>query len=222
MNILIAVAHADDEVLGCGGAIARHVDQGDSVYLLIAADGVSSRDICSSNFTNSISRHSALEKSCQILGVKKTYELNFPDNRLDSIPLLDLVKKIEKVIMEINPEIIYTHHSGDLNVDHGVVFNAVMVASRPLPGINLNTLLTFEVVSSTEWGAGSATFKPNFFIDIDKYWPLKWEALMAYNSEMRPFPHPRSFLNIDCLSRLRGASAGMLRAEAFYLVRHTR
>lgn len=222
MNILIVVAHADDEVLGCGGAIAKHVDNDDSVYLLIAADGVTSRKEDANNLTDYSFRQSALEKSSQILGIKKTYQLNFPDNKLDSIPLLDIVKSIEKVVIEINPEVIYTHHSGDLNIDHRIVFNAVMVASRPLPAISLNTLLTFEVVSSTEWGAGNDSFKPNFFIDIDQYWAVKKEALIAYSSEMRSFPHPRSILNLDCLSRFRGASVGLCRAEAFYLVRHVR
>jgi LmbE family N-acetylglucosaminyl deacetylase len=224
MNILIVVAHPDDEVLGCGGAIAKHTEQGDRIHILILAEGVTSRDSCRNRDT----RESELSElgqvahhSGKILGVTSVTLHDFPDNRMDSCDLLDVVKVVEKAIAEYSPEVIYTHHSGDLNIDHRITHQAVVTAARPLPGSLVKTLLFFEVPSSTEWQTpNSATgFNPNWFIDISDELKIKLKALNAYQSEMRDWPHSRSIDAVKYLAKWRGATVGVEAAEAFILGR---
>lgn len=216
--ILVVAAHADDEVLGCGGTIARHVADGDFVHIIFMADGVSSRkDSSSKQF---LARNKARIEAMNVLGVEKWYSLNFPDNRMDSLPLLDVVQALEAVIEQVQPVRIYTHHHGDLNVDHRVTHQAVMTACRPFPGSSVRELLTFEVMSSTEWATPAlAPFVPNTFLDISNYLPKKLRALDAYDLEMRLVPHSRSVAHIKALAEHRGNCVGFMAAEAFELVR---
>lgn len=217
-NVLIVVAHADDEALGCGGTIAKHVANGDIVQLLILADGVTSR----SNTTTfeSADRNHASDKATKILGIDHTVRLDLPDNCLDSLPLLKIVQAIENVIQKFRPSVIYTHHYGDLNVDHQITHRAVMTACRPLPGHCVKEIYTFEVLSSTEWNISFAqSFLPQLFVDITDYLDTKMKALEAYQLEMRPAPHSRSFKHIHALSLHRGHSSGVDFAEAFMVMR---
>jgi LmbE family N-acetylglucosaminyl deacetylase len=216
--VLVVVAHADDEVLGCGGTIASHVYAGDAVHVLFMADGVTSRDGASSE--DQSSRGGAAELAQKILGIRSIQFLDFPDNRMDSMALLDIVQPLESVIKEISPQIIYTHHFGDLNIDHRLTYQAVMTACRPMPGGSVRDIFTFEVMSSTEWeGADSAIFRPNVFVDITLFWAQKCKAVEAYSMEMRAAPHSRSLEHLDALSRHRGHTVGLMRAEAFSLIR---
>lgn len=223
-RVLVIAAHPDDEVLGCGGTIARHAESGDEVQVLIVAEGATSRQE-SRDRINAAAELSALaqaaEKAGSILGASGVELLDFPDNRLDSLPRLDLIKHLEERINSHQPEIVYVHHSGDVNVDHRRLHEAVVTACRPTPGHSVRRLLSFEVVSSTEWQPpGSApAFNPNFFVDISAQLARKRDALVAYAGEMRPWPHARSLEAVEHLARWRGAQVGVEAAEAFSLLR---
>lgn len=217
-SVLVVAAHADDEVLGCGGTIARHVDEGDSVHVVFMADGVKSRRMDGSDELKR--RNQARDEALKILGVSECSALDFPDNRMDSMPLLDVVQALEPIIKQVQPARVYTHHHGDLNVDHRLTHQAVMTACRPVPGSSVREILTFEVMSSTDWATpGLAPFVPNAFVDISDYLLKKLEALAAYDMEMRPVPHSRSVAHFEALARHRGNCVGIEVAEAFNLVR---
>ena len=224
-TILVIAAHPDDEVLGCGGSIAKHVHDGDEVHVLILAEGMTSRD----DTRDRKGREKDITKlkdmaneAHKILGTSSTKLLDFPDNRMDSVDLLDVIKVIENEINEINPEIIYTHHSNDLNVDHRITHQAVFTACRPKPGAMVKKIYCFEVPSSSEWQdpLEGFQFMPNTFVNISNTLEKKLAALKAYESEMKPWPHSRSIQAIEYLARLRGASAGFEAAEAFSLSRN--
>jgi LmbE family N-acetylglucosaminyl deacetylase len=225
MNVLVVVAHPDDEVLGCGGTIAQHAQCGDSVHVLILAEGVTSR-YRERDRHQKTSELSALAQAAyqakEILGIDSLKLMDFPDNRMDSCDLLDVIKAIEPVIQKHAPERIYTHHPGDVNIDHQKISEAVITAARPLPKFQTKTILFFEVPSSTEWQVSPVhtSFFPNWFVDISKTLNVKQKALKAYESEMRSYPHPRSYTAIEHLARWRGATAGLEAAEAFVLARH--
>lgn len=217
--VLVVAAHSDDESLGCGGTIARHVAEGWNVHVAFMTDGVSSRKNCSNE--ELISRGEASHLAMNMLGVTSIHTLNFPDNQMDSVPLLDVIKSLEELIESINPSIIYTHHYGDLNIDHQITHTAVMTACRPLPNSGIKKILTYEVLSSTEWCLQKKEiFHPNTFIDIDKYLNIKLLALKAYSIEMRLPPHARSESNVENLAKYRGNSVGLNAAEAFMLMRY--
>jgi len=216
-SILIIVAHTDDEALGCSGTIAKHVAKGDAVHLLFMTDGVASR-VGSKN--NAEERLTAAQDAAQILGVSSFTSLNFPDNKMDSISLLDVVKKIEDKISQLQPEVIYTHHIGDLNIDHQITHKAVMTACRPQPGFCVKEIYAFEVLSSTEWQTpGYLPFLPNEYVDISGQIEIKRMVLETYSDEIRQPPHSRSIDNLIRLNSLRGSSIGVDYAEAFMLLR---
>ena len=226
MNVLVVAAHPDDEVLGCGGTIARHADNGDKVTILLAAEGATSR-APQRNIQNYKNDLDSLAKSAQlsadILGASELIYLGLPDNRLDSLDLLDIVKYIEDVSSRVSPDLVYVHHSGDLNIDHRILNQAVITAFRPIPQSKDITLLSFEVSSSTEWQPPSSSFSPfcpNWFVDITEQWDRKLKALNIYEQEMRPWPHSRSVQSLEYLARLRGSHIGRQYAEAFTLLRH--
>jgi LmbE family N-acetylglucosaminyl deacetylase len=221
---MVVAAHPDDEVLGCGGTIARHADAGDQVQVLIVAEGATSRQQQrdQGQATEELSALAlAAQQAGAILGAQGVELLDLPDNRLDSLARLDLIKRIEERITRHQPQVVYVHHAGDVNVDHRRLHEAVVTACRPTPGHPVRRLLSFEVASSTEWQPpGSApAFQPNWFVDIATQWPRKREALAAYASEMRPWPHARSIEALEHLARWRGAQVGVKAAEAFCLLR---
>jgi LmbE family N-acetylglucosaminyl deacetylase len=223
-SVLIVAAHADDEVLGCGGAIAKHISEGDDVHVLIIADGVTARHQeygIKKNLKEIVSRENLAKKACKLLGTNTPIFARFPDNRCDHVPLLDIVRRIELLIHSLKPAIVYTHNGGDLNIDHAVTFKAVLTACRPLPNGSVKKLYTFETLSSTEWSPAGVTqpFNPTRFVDISAFEEIKMRALNVYRKEMRPFPHARSFEAIQALSRLRGAQVGLHCAEAFVVIR---
>jgi LmbE family N-acetylglucosaminyl deacetylase len=216
--ILVVAAHADDETLGCGGTIARHIAEGDTVQVVFMADGLTSRqDTVTAELQR---REKARDKALNILGVSKFYTLNLPDNRMDSVPLLDVVQALERIIEQVQPTRVYTHHYGDLNVDHRITHQAVMTACRPVPGSSVREILAFEVMSSTEWSTpGVEPFTPNMFVDITDYLPQKVKALAAYEIEMREMPHSRSISHLENLAKHRGCSVGLEAAESFEILR---
>lgn len=217
-NILVVVAHADDEVLGCGATIAKHSAKGDKVTLLVMTNGVSSREQCEDN--DYLIREKALSHSCKILGISSVIQCDFPDNQMDSVSLLTIVKKIEQATINLNPKIIYCHSPTDLNIDHKICAQATLTAFRPMPNSKTKTILAFEVLSSTEWDFSSPQFIANWFEDITVFFEKKLQALACYEDELRPEPHPRSASVCEALVKLRGATAGVHKAEAFQLLRH--
>ncbi len=227
-TILVIASHPDDEILGCGGTIARLSEENNRVHLMILAEGLTSRqerrDREEKNSEIDDLRLAA-KKAAEIVGAQSIELLDFPDNRLDSVDLLDIVKTIEKKINTIKPEIIFTHFPGDLNIDHRITADAVITAIRPLPEQIVKEVYFFEVPSSTDYQVYSnfKTFQPNVYFSLDENQiAKKIQALGAYKSEMRAFPHSRSEENVRNLAAVRGASVGKFFAEAFMLGRSIR
>jgi len=232
MNILIIAAHPDDEVLGMGGTIAKHTSQHDTVSIIYMATGITGRrELLESeyeikNIPKKIQEDWQQEigklrqdanKSARLLKVKNVKFFDFPDNEMDGIHLLKVVKVIEKEIKTAKPDRIYTNHYGDLNVDHKVVYNATLAACRPA-NFPVKEILSFEVLSSTEWSY-PYNFNPNHFINIEKYLGKKIKAMELFVNEIRKFPHPRSSENIKHVARRWGSVSGFNAAEAFELIR---
>lgn len=221
-SILIIAAHLDDEVLGCGGTIAKLADQGAIIHVAFLADGVFSRagDIGAQQAELS-ARRAAAQNACRILGGESVFFGEFPDNRMDTVALIDIVKSIESLVAKYQPDTVLTHHAGDVNIDHQRTHEAVVTACRPQLGHPVKTLLCFEVPSSTEWQLpGSApAFTPNWFMDISDTLDRKLAALDAYAAELRAWPHPRSRQGVEHLARWRGATVNANAAEAFMLGR---
>ncbi|WP_417547464.1 PIG-L deacetylase family protein [Marinobacter segnicrescens] len=217
-TVLVVAAHTDDEALGCGGTIAKHVERGDTVFAVFLADGVSSRPDAREQELSA--RIAAADQAHKILGLKDSFMLGFPDNRLDTVPLLGIVQKLEQVVDEVQPQVVYTHHNGDLNIDHRITHQAALTACRPIPGSPVREIYSFEVPSATEWNTPSSNpFIPNIFVDISKHLGTKMSALAAYELEMREAPHSRSLLNLRRLAELRGSSVGLAAAEAMMAIR---
>ena len=226
MTTLVVVAHPDDEVLGCGASIYKWATGGDDVHVLILAQGITSRD---SNLESNVDS-AALDKlakaarvASKILAVSSISLHDFPDNCMDTVQFLDIVKTIETFVNELAPNVVVTHHAGDLNIDHRITHNAVLTACRPLPNCFVKRILCFETPSSTEWQSPgfNQPFTPNWFENVSQSIDFKLKALEAYESEMRDWPHSRSIESDQNLSRWRGASVGVDAAEAFMLIRQT-
>jgi LmbE family N-acetylglucosaminyl deacetylase len=223
-KILVIAAHPDDEILGCGGTMAAHAQAGDEVHVVIMAEGATSRG---AERDTEADRHAlahlrkVAHEANGLLGATSVTLHGLPDNRMDSLDRLDVIKLVESEVQRVQPDTVYTHHAGDLNIDHRIVHESVLTACRPQPGHCVKTLLFFEIASSTEWMPGSSApmFAPNWFADISHTLTLKLNALECYRSEMRPWPHARSIAALESLARWRGASVGMEAAEAFMLGR---
>lgn len=217
-KILVVAAHPDDEVFGCGGLLIRKSQEGSQIRVVFLGDGVSSRPGTEGALQK---REEEARKAARVLGVQELFFLRFPDNRLDTIPLLDLVRKVEEHLDDFKPQWVLTHYWGDLNVDHRKAHEAVMTACRPLPGSGVEKILCLEVPSSTEWSTGKASdiFCPNLFVSIETVLRQKLDALSAYTSELRPYPHPRSIEGVTAMARRWGTVAGCEAAEAFVVVR---
>lgn len=220
-KILAIAAHPDDEILGCGGTIARLVDEGAVAYTMILGEGITSRDK-TRNRSNRVKEIEILKNQTieanKKIGVKNVFTCDFPDNRFDTVPLLDIVKEIEKIKVDIKPDIIFTHYQKDLNIDHQITNQAVLIATRPLKDEFVKEIYAFEVLSSTEWNY-ALSFSPNTFYDITNYIDKKMDAMKCYTSEIREYPHPRSLDGIKIKSQQRGLEVGCKYAEAFNLIR---
>ena len=223
-KILVVAAHPDDEVLGCGGTMARLAMEGNDVYTLILGEGITARDMERDRINREkdlgeLKNH--IVKANKLLGVKKTYTFDFPDNRFDTVPLLDIIKTIEEVKSAVSPDIMFTHHHGDLNVDHSITFKAALTACRPIKGESVKEVYSFEIPSSTEWNAPSSItyFMPDYFVDISKSIETKINALKEYKSELRDFPHPRSLEAVELNAKQWAMKVGLEAAEAFKTIR---
>ena len=220
-NILVVASHPDDEVLGCGGTIYNLKKKGAKISVLFLSDGESSRKHPKINKLI-LERKKQATEAARILGVQKIFFGNFPDNSMDSVPLLKIIQFIEKHIKKIKPDTIFTHFESDLNVDHQITSKAVITACRPIKNQTVKSILFFEILSSSEWNISikNKSFKPNYFVDISKSIKFKLKALKQYKREMRTWPHPRSIEGVKLLSKTRGSSVGLSNAEAFILGRY--
>ncbi|MGB9073507.1 MAG: PIG-L deacetylase family protein [Terriglobales bacterium] len=222
-SVLVVVAHPDDEVLGCGGTMARLAQEGHEVQVAILAEGMTSRSPQREQADPKQLHHlhKQAQQAADKLHVKEVVVASLPDNRLDTVPLLEVVKLIEELIEKFRPEVIYTHHPGDLNVDHEVVHRAVLTATRPMPGQKVREIFAMEVPSSTEWAFQrlEPSFRPNVFVDITGTLETKISALACYDTETRKFPHPRSPEALRAIAARWGSVAGFHAAEAFELIR---
>jgi LmbE family N-acetylglucosaminyl deacetylase len=219
MSVLVVAAHPDDEVLGCGGTVARLAGAGEQVHIAILGEGATSRAGAPAGATGALAAQA--QEAGRALGAAEVVCLGLPDNRFDTLALLDVVQAVERLVARVAPHTVYTHHAGDLNVDHRIAHQAVVTATRPLPGAAVRRVLAFEVFSATEWGFGGTgpAFAPVHFVDVTETLEAKQRALACYAGELRPFPHPRSPEAVEALATWRGATAGLMRAEAFEVVR---
>jgi LmbE family N-acetylglucosaminyl deacetylase len=220
-KILIVAAHPDDEILGCGGSVVKSVKEGYSVSTLILGEGITSRD----KKRNRKKREEEIKqlkeqiyKANAVIGVKDVFIYDLPDNRFDEVALLDIVKVIENIKEKIRPDIVYTHHRGDLNIDHRITLEAVLTACRPIEGETVKEIYSFEAPSSTEWNY-PYIFSPNVFIEIAQTIEEKIKAFKCYKTELRRFPHPRSEEAVRCIAKRWGIAVGLKYAEAFEVVR---
>lgn len=221
-SILVVAAHPDDDALGCGGTLAKLSKEGALIHIVFLADGVFSRaGEQAAQQEELLARRAAAKAACDVMGVTSVSFGSFPDNRMDTCALLDVTKAVEELIAKHKPDTIFTHHAGDVNIDHRRVHEAVTTACRPQLTSCVKTVLFFEIPSSTEWqfpGSGPA-FEPNWFVDISDTLESKLAALEAYADEMRAWPHPRSMQGVTHLAKWRGATVGVDAAEAFMLGR---
>lgn len=228
-RVLAVFAHPDDEVLAAGATIARYARLGHRVHVAILGEGVTSRFDSRQQALDSAEARQGLDRlrdtvteASRILGAERCWTFQLPDNRFDSVDLLSVIKTVEDLKEQIRPSVVLTHHAGDMNVDHGVVTNAVLTAFRSLPGEPACQVLAGEVLSSTDYSIGvpGRAFEPNVWVPADRVdVERKMDALRAYAGEIRPFPHPRSVDAVECLTRLRGCQVGVDYAEAFRLLR---
>lgn len=216
-TVLVVAAHPDDEVLGAGGTLARHVHCGDQVHALLVADGATSR--YETGMAEVLAK--CTRRSAQVLGFASVDQLSLPDQRLDTVPLLDVTREVEKVVDRVRPDVVYTHFPGDVNADHGVVARAAWTACRPyvLPGLRL--FAAFETPSSTEWAwpVQGSTFEPALFVDVASTLEEKLDAMSCYETELRDYPHPRSLRALRERAAYWGSRVGRQSAEAFQVLR---
>ena len=222
-KILVVAAHPDDEVLGCGGTIARLAQNGNPVHIAILGEGISSRqpEQEKQNQVDIKILHSRCRRAAKILKAQDVLLYNLPDNRFDTIPLLNLIKIVEQLIDDIKPLLVFTHHAGDLNIDHALTHRAVLTAARPLAACPVKRIYAFEVPSSTEWSFGQLkpAFQPNVFFDISTTLNAKLEAMQIYASECPPGFHPRTLEALKATAHRWGGITGLEAAEAFELIR---
>ena len=216
-KILVLCAHPDDETLGLGGTLSLKSQNGNQIYVLFFTDGESSRNKTTKD--DIILRQKQAEDACKLLGIKKVKFLDYPDQKLDTFPTLEIAKQIENVIKEWKPSEIFTHYWGDVNQDHRKIFEATKIAVRPQPSSKIKKIICYETPSSTDWGLFPESFTPNLFVNIDKTIKKKISALKKYKNEIQKFPHPRSIDSVIIRSKYWGSTIGDMNSEAFILLR---
>ncbi|NQY06398.1 MAG: PIG-L family deacetylase [Flavobacteriaceae bacterium] len=217
MKILVIAPHADDEILGCGGVISRYISEGNEVKVLVITRAL--EELFPKPLMDQI-REEAV-KSHQFLGVSETIFFDFPAPMLDQTPSYQISMEISKVIKEFSAEKVFLPHRGDIHKDHRAVFEAALVALRPINDCPVKEIYAYETLSETEWAPpfGDDAFIPNVFVDITDYMENKKEAMLCFESQVKEFPHSRSIECIESLAKFRGATIGKKAAEAFMLIR---
>ena len=218
MRILAVSAHPDDETIGAGGTLLRHVERGDRVFWVIVTQPYEPQ------WTAELIRRAAEQVSTvkDLFGIKEVFRLGFPTVRLNTVPYMELSSALQRVVDEVAPEIVYIPPRDDINTDHRIVHDTALVATRPLPGCSVKTVLSYEISTTSRYGlpSGASPFRPSVFVDISRYLERKEEIFRAYETEVRNFPHPRSLEGITVIAKERGLSVGLDAAECFELVRH--
>ncbi|MCD4723633.1 MAG: PIG-L family deacetylase [Bacteroidales bacterium] len=217
-NILVIAPHPDDEVLGCGGIMKKYAEAGDQMYVLVISRGTSK--FYSDERIDNVRKEA--RNAHHILGVKETIFLDFPAPELDTVSISEISKAIADVIKKFNIQIVFLPHRGDIHHDHTIVFNAGLVASRPVEQYSVKEIYCYETLSETEWAApfGDDAFIPNHFVNVTNQFDVKLKAMECFKSQIRPFPNPRSLEAIEALAKFRGATVGFDRAEAFMQIRN--
>jgi LmbE family N-acetylglucosaminyl deacetylase len=217
MSVVVVASHPDDELLGAGGTLARHVQDGEEVHAVLVTEGATSRY---SPVMADVLRRSAMEAADRIGFASVTFQ-SLPDQRLDTLPLIEVTQGIEEILERLDPTVVYTHFDGDANADHGIVSRAVQTACRPYRFPRLRLLAAFETPSSTEWGETitGEPFRPRRFVDIGKTLETKLAAMACYGSELREEPHPRSLRALECRAATWGSVIGVAAAEPFVVIR---
>jgi len=213
-SVLVIAAHPDDEVLGCGGTVALHARAGDEVTAVIACEGESLR-----YGPGGVGQSEHSRRAAEMLGLKESRRLGFPDQRLDTLTLLDLIAPLERAVREVRPAVVYCQFGGDANRDHELLFRAALVATRPLE-LFIEAVYAFDTASSTEWGY-PRSFVPDTWVDISTTLEQKLCAMACYESEVRPYPHPRSLEALRHRAQAWGNQCCMEAAEVFMTVRRT-
>lgn len=225
-KILLVVAHPDDEVLGAGGTMNKLIqDYNCTIKAIILGEGITSRsdERDTEQWKKELEVHKRnIQEAAAKIGFTKVKAYGFADNRFDSVNLLDIIKVIESEKSTFKPSVIFTHHGGDVNIDHQRTFEAVITSCRPMEHELVNTIITFETPSATEWIASTEpkNFIPNLFVEIsENNLKAKSEAMECYENERRPYPHPRSPESLKIIAQYRGITIGRKLAEAFEIVR---
>ena len=217
-SIAAIFAHPDDEILACGASLAKHASNGAKIRILLLATGLAARGPMVKSAIDELCDQA--RRAAEVIGTADVTFGDFPDNRMDSVPLLDVVQVIEAFLGDATPDILYTHHEADLNIDHQIVHRAVLTACRPVPNKGPHEIRSGEINSSTEWNASfGRVFSPNIFETVSDTIDRKVKALECYEGEIRDWPHPRSVEGVKALAALRGMQCGSESAEAFALVR---
>ena len=213
MRVLVIAPHPDDETIGAGGTIARHVARGDEVFLCIVTQAYSPPwpEGCVETARRQV------EAVGRVLGIKRAFFLGFPTVKLNTVPNADLTRALQKVVQDTRPEVVYTSSANDVNQDHRIVFETTLVAVRPWPGSTIRRVLSYEIGYARHFG--HQMFAPNVFVDIESFLDRKLEAMKCYETELREPPHPRSLAGLELIARERGHSVGLRAAECFQLVR---
>ena len=211
-RILVIAAHPDDELLGCGGTVALHTQAEDEVTSVIVCEGESLR-----YGKEGVGQSNHMQAAAAALGVQDVRALGFADQRLDTLPLTDIIGALEPIVREVRPQIVYTQYGGDINRDHEILFKAVLVATRPTEPF-IENVLAYDTASSTEW-AYPRSFVPDTWVDITSTLDKKIEAMACYESEVRPYPHPRSLEALRHRALAWGNQCCLETAEVFMTVR---
>lgn len=220
-KILVIAAHPDDEIYGMGGTIARLNSEGKEIYLLIVTDGSTSQYREADNIDDIIKEKKLETKAAaKIVGIKQVFYGNLPDMRLDQTDHIKINSVIEETIDKVNPDTVFTHYWGDVNLDHRRVYESTMVSTRPTFNQCVKEVYCYNVPSSTEWEpAVHHNFSPNYFVDISEYTQKKQKAIKAYKTELREFPHPRSLKYVEAQDVAVGLRYGIKNCEEFILIR---
>lgn len=222
-NVVVVAPHADDEILGCGGTIAKLKNDGIKIFVIIVTNAaVGAPEIFTQSSIENVRREALNAHAC--LGVEETIFLDFPAPALNAFPEYKITDEIGKIIKTLSADVLFLPHPGDLHQDHAAVYRASLVAARPLSTSTVKKILCYETLSETEWSPFqfNIPFRPNYFVDVNEFLQKKLDAFSCFHSQIKQFPHPRSLKTIEDLAHFRGATVGITAAEAFSVERIVR